>query len=65
VEERLQAWEELMRFGDQMFLAGLPLRSRPDEDEWAAIRRSYARHVAEQDRKLIRMMQRFEANHGR
>ncbi|MDA1049959.1 MAG: hypothetical protein O3C40_05700 [Planctomycetota bacterium] len=64
-KQRIAAWIDLMEFGDELFLAGLSLRSKRDQDPLAAQRESYARHMEEQDEKLLRMARRFGEPHGR
>ena len=63
--QRIAAWIDLMEFGDDLFLAGLKLRSKDEQDPLAAERESYARYMAEQDEKLLRMARRFGERHGR
>lgn len=46
-------------------MAGLQRRLRRGQDVRDAVRESYARHVEEQDRKLLRMMRRLEEADGR
>ncbi len=64
-KQRIAAWIDLMECGDELFLAGLNLRSKGEQDPLAAQRESYARHMEEQDEKLLRMARRFGEPHGR
>ncbi|MBP86349.1 MAG: hypothetical protein CMJ64_06500 [Planctomycetaceae bacterium] len=64
-ERRIEAWIDLMHFGDQCFAAGASLWLRPGEDLVDAARESYARHMADQDEKLMAMAKRFEECNGR
>jgi hypothetical protein len=64
-EQRIEAWIELMKFGDQCFMAGLQRRLRPGQDVRDAVRESYARRIEEPDRKLLRIMRRLEEADGR
>lgn len=64
-KQRIEAWIDVMKFGDELFLAGLKLRPEGEQDPMAAARESYARYMEEQDEKLLRMAQRFGEPHGR
>ncbi|MBC8352490.1 MAG: hypothetical protein H8E66_10910 [Planctomycetes bacterium] len=63
-EQRIEAWIDLMEFGDELFLAGLKLRPEAEQDPLSAARESYARFMEEQDQKLLRMARRFGEAHG-
>ena len=58
-EQRIEAWIDLMEFGDVCFMAGLQHRLQPGNTPLDAARESYARYVEEQDKKLLRMARRF------
>ncbi|HRX80751.1 MAG TPA: hypothetical protein P5307_16895 [Pirellulaceae bacterium] len=64
-EKRIEAWIELMKFGDVCFLAGLQHRLQPGQDALSAARESYARYTEAQDEKLLKMAHRFGDRHGR
>lgn len=64
-EQRIEVWIDLMHFGDACFAAGANLRLQPGESLVDAARKSYARHMADQDEKLLAMAKRFEECDGR
>ena len=64
-QQRIEAWIDLMEFGDELFLAGLKLHAEDEQDPLIAARESYARYMEDQDKKLLRMARRFGEAHGR
>jgi hypothetical protein len=57
--ERIALWLGMLKFGEDMLIAGFRNRYGPDCDVRATFRRWYAAQMEEQDQKLERMMLRM------
>lgn len=58
------AWFDLMKMGEQFWLANLHRQLKPGQTIQDAVRKNYARWMEEHDQKLIAMARRFGKANG-
>lgn len=64
-EQRVSAWLDLMKLGDQFVLAGLRQKVGEDGDLDAAYRRWYKNKMEEHDQTTLHMLRDFDRRQAR
>jgi hypothetical protein len=59
-EQRISAWVDLLKLGDQFVLAGLRHRLGTETDLETAYREWYERKMEEHDRMMLQMLKEFD-----
>ena len=64
-EQRISAWLDLLKLGDQFVLSGLRHRIDEDTSVETAYREWYQRKMEEHDRMMLQMLQEFDRRQRR